>query len=172
MNIAYYNSPIGIMRISDNGTAITEVQVIKIASSAEMAAGGCEMPSEYAEQPQASSPLAKDCIKQLTEYFAGDRKTFDLPLDFSRGTEFQQKVWKALVNIPYGKTETYAGIAKLAGSPGGCRAAGNAVGANPFLVVVPCHRVIKTDGSIGGFGAGLAAKRALFDVEGLKLCGK
>ena len=129
-------------------------------------------PGEIFDKAAEPDSLVLEVMSQLEEYFRGDRKTFDLPLDFSRGTEFQQKVWKALVNIPYGKTETYAGIAKLAGSPGGCRAAGNAVGANPFLVVVPCHRVIKTDGSIGGFGAGLAAKRALFDVEGIKLCGK
>ena len=117
-------------------------------------------------------PIFDVAREWLNRYFEGERmKITGLPLA-PVGSEFQQKVWKALVNIPYGKTETYAGIAKLAGSPGGCRAAGNAVGANPFLVVVPCHRVIKTDGSIGGFGAGLAAKRALFDVEGIKLCGK
>lgn len=164
MNIAYYNSPIGIMRISDNGTAITEVQVIKTASSAEMAAGSCEMPLEYAEQPQAPSPLAKDCIKQLTEYFAGDRKTFDLPLEFN-GTDFQKRVWQALCQIPYGETRSYKDIAEAVDSPKAFRAVGMANNKNPIMIIAACHRVIGADGSLVGFGTGLPAKEYLLKLE-------
>ena len=110
---------------------------------------------------------------QLIEYLSGNRKTFNLPLDIEQGTEFQQKVWKALQDIPYGQTKSYGQIAEEVGSPKGARAVGNAVHENPFLIVVPCHRVIKGDGTIGGFGAGISVKRNLFAVEDItELCKK
>lgn len=164
MNIAYYNSPIGIMRICDNGTAITEVQVIKSASEAEIAAGGCEMPSEYADQNQATSALAKACIKQLAEYFAGDRKTFDLPMEFN-GTDFQKRVWQALCKIPYGETRSYKEIAEAVGSPKAFRAVGMANNKNSIMILAPCHRVIGANGSLVGFATGLPAKEYLLKLE-------
>jgi len=102
--------------------------------------------------------------RQLDEYFAGARQTFDLPL-LLRGTRFQEAVWRALQEIPYGKVRTYDDIARAVGKPGAQRAVGRANGANPIAIVVPCHRVIRSDGAFGGYGGGAARKRFLLDLE-------
>ncbi len=103
-------------------------------------------------------------VRQITEYFAGNRKSFSIRLDL-RGTEFQKKVWKALSAIPYGRTETYGSIAGRIGRPGASRAVGAACGANPAAIVVPCHRVIGADGALTGFAGGLAMKKKLLAME-------
>lgn len=102
--------------------------------------------------------------RQLSEYFAGQRKTFDFPLDL-RGTDFQLACWRALLEIPYGETRTYADIARLVGRPHGFRAVGMANNRNPVAIVVPCHRVIASDGSLCGYGGGLETKRHLLALE-------
>lgn len=102
--------------------------------------------------------------KQLKEYFDGKRKEFSLPLHFG-GTSFQKKVWKALEKIPYGETRSYEWVAKEVGKPRASRAVGNAVGANPFPIVIPCHRVIRKDGGLGGYGYGTAMKKKLLEIE-------
>lgn len=101
---------------------------------------------------------------QLAEYFAGDRTSFELPLDL-RGTEFQVAVWSALADIPYGETSTYGAQAEAIGRPTAVRAVGAANGANPVSIVLPCHRIVGKDGSLTGFAAGLDAKRYLLDLE-------
>ena len=102
---------------------------------------------------------------QLDEYFAGDRRTFDLPLR-AEGTPFEQSVWQKLVTIPYGETTSYGELALSLGLTGhGARAVGRANGRNPIAVIVPCHRVIGADGSLTGFGGGLERKRLLLDLE-------
>jgi methylated-DNA-[protein]-cysteine S-methyltransferase len=106
--------------------------------------------------------------RQLEEYFAGRRRTFDLPLA-PDGTPFEKTVWEELRRIPFGETRSYAEIARAIGRPGAARAVGRANGANPIPVVVPCHRVIGADGSLTGFGGGLEAKAALLELEGLAL---
>jgi methylated-DNA-[protein]-cysteine S-methyltransferase len=103
---------------------------------------------------------------QLTEYFAGSRKTFDLPLD-PLGTEFQQQAWRALSEIPFGQTRSYAEQARAIGRPSAVRAIGAANGRNPLTIVVPCHRVIGTNGMLTGFAGGLHRKRALLEHEGV-----
>ena len=108
--------------------------------------------------------------KQILEYLSGQRKSFDhLDLLDLEGTDFQKSVWQALSNIPYGKTSSYKDIANQIGKPKATRAVGTAVGKNPFLIIIPCHRVIKTDGSIGGFAYGSEAKRKLLKIEGINL---
>ena len=102
---------------------------------------------------------------QLAEYFAGTRTTFDLPLA-PRGTEFQLRVWEALVRIPHGSTSTYAEQARAIGSPDAVRAVGAANGRNPLPIVLPCHRVIGADGALVGFGGGLPIKEFLLRLEG------
>ncbi len=104
-------------------------------------------------------------IGQLGEYFAGRRRSFDLPLA-PRGTEFQRRVWRALTGIPYGTTISYGELARRIGRPSASRAVGLANGANPLPIVVPCHRVIGADGSLTGFGGGLPIKRKLLALEG------
>ncbi len=104
-------------------------------------------------------------IVELQEYFAGKRRRFSTPLDL-RGTDFQLRCWRALVEIPYGKTITYAELAKRVGSPRGFRAVGMANHDNPVAIIVPCHRVMASNGSLGGYGGGLELKRALLELEG------
>jgi methylated-DNA-[protein]-cysteine S-methyltransferase len=102
--------------------------------------------------------------RELAEYFAGVRRHFSVPLDLA-GTEFQLAVWKSLLEIPYGEIITYRELAATAGRPRAIRAAGAANGANPISIIVPCHRVAGSDGSLTGYAGGLAAKRSLIEVE-------
>lgn len=102
---------------------------------------------------------------QLGDYFAGRRRTFELPLA-PQGTEFQQRVWRALRTIPYGATISYRDLAERIGKPSAMRAVGAANGRNPLPIVVPCHRVIGADGTLTGFGGGLPTKRFLLELEG------
>ena len=113
----------------------------------------------------AQDDTAFDDVRgQLAEYFAGDRTSFDLPLH-AAGTPFQHTVWDALVTIPHGGTRSYGELAAGIGSPGAARAVGLANGQNPISIIVPCHRVIGADGSLTGYGGGLAAKRWLLGHE-------
>lgn len=105
-----------------------------------------------------------DAVEQLAAYFAGDLIAFDLDLDLV-GTEFQRRVWQALLTIPYGETRSYGAIATQLGSPGASRAVGLANGHNPVGIIVPCHRVIGANGNLTGYGGGLARKRHLLDME-------
>lgn len=104
-------------------------------------------------------------IRELEEYFAGTRREFSFALDL-RGTEFQIACWRALLAIPYGETRTYADIARAVGRPQGFRAVGMANNRNPIAIVVPCHRVIASDGTLCGYGGGLDIKRKLLELEG------
>jgi methylated-DNA-[protein]-cysteine S-methyltransferase len=105
-----------------------------------------------------------DVTRQLGEYFAGERTAFDLPLR-PAGSGFELAVWDQLTRIPYGATRSYGSVAAAVGEPGGGQAVGSANGRNPLAIVVPCHRVIGADGSLVGFGGGLARKRFLLDLE-------
>lgn len=105
--------------------------------------------------------------RELREYFAGRRREFTVPIDLAACPPFTRRVLEALCAVPFGTTVTYGDLAARAGSPGGARAAGQAVGSNPVPVVVPCHRVLASGGRRGGFGLGLAAKRALLALEGI-----
>jgi methylated-DNA-[protein]-cysteine S-methyltransferase len=112
----------------------------------------------------ASHPLLLETARQLGEYFAGNRRAFELPLEF-RGTDFQRRVWAALLTIPYGETRTYRQIAEQIGNPPAVRAVGAANGRNPISIIAPCHRVIGMNGDLTGFGGGLDAKARLLSLE-------
>ena len=113
------------------------------------------------------TPLIKRAAGQLTEYFGGKRRVFDLPLEFN-GTDFQKKVWAALMTIPYGETRSYGEIARQIGNPNASRAVGMANHRNPIVIVCPCHRVVGSDGSLTGYGGGLRNKEYLLKLEGGK----
>lgn len=119
-------------------------------------------PDIHAVEKETS--LIAEAVSQLSAYFEGRLKTFDLPLDMS-GTPFQMKTWEALKTIPYGETRSYGDIARQIGQPKACRAVGMANHNNPVAIVVPCHRVIGSDGSLTGYGGGLPIKRQLLDLE-------
>ncbi len=110
-------------------------------------------------------PVLAETARQLTEYFAGERQSFDLPLDF-RGTDFQKQVWAQLLAIPFGETRSYGDLARAINRPKAFRAVGAANGKNPISIVAPCHRVIGTYGTLTGFAGGLAAKQLLLGLEG------
>ena len=114
------------------------------------------------ERPAALGDLARE----LDEYFAGSRRSFDLPLDWSLVPVFGRRVLRATARIPYGAVATYGEVATRAGSPGGARATGNALGANPIPIVVPCHRVVRAGGALGGYTGGAERKQLLLGVEG------
>lgn len=107
-----------------------------------------------------------DTRRELDEYFAGRRREFDLPIDWALTTPFGRRVLQATAAIPFGRTSTYAAIAAAAGSPRGARPTGNALGANPIPIVVPCHRVLASGGGLGGYTGGLSRKELLLGIEG------
>ena len=111
------------------------------------------------------TPLINEAYRQLSEYLSGERKRFDLPLN-PQGTVFQQQVWKALCDIPYGETRSYKQIAEAIGNPKAVRAVGMANNRNPLLIVVPCHRVIGANGKLVGYAAGIEKKEFLLKLEG------
>jgi methylated-DNA-[protein]-cysteine S-methyltransferase len=114
------------------------------------------------------APSLAEARAQLSEFFAGERRAFDLPLALG-GTPWQRRVWDAVAAIPFGETRTYASVAASLGRPGASRAVGHANGRNPACIVVPCHRVVGSDGSLTGYAYGLDAKRALLELEGASL---
>ncbi|MEG2359645.1 methylated-DNA--[protein]-cysteine S-methyltransferase [Acinetobacter sp.] len=113
---------------------------------------------------EAQHPVLLETARQLNEYFAGQRRQFDLPLDFE-GTDFQQKVWQALLSIPFGETRSYKQIAEQIGNPKAVRAVGAANGKNPISIIAPCHRVIGASGKLVGFAGGLENKDILLKIE-------
>lgn len=120
--------------------------------------------SGFTQAPE--HPLLQQAASQLAEYFAGQRTNFDLPLDLSGGTTFQQTVWQALLGIAPGQTCSYKSLSTTIGRPAAVRAVGGAVGRNPLSIIVPCHRVVGAQGALTGYAGGLARKTALLHLEG------
>jgi methylated-DNA-[protein]-cysteine S-methyltransferase len=144
----YYDSPIGILEITGAEDGITGVHFV-----------------EKKTDPAPSIPLPlKDCCKQLYEYFVGNRREFSLILKLE-GTPFQKRVWNQLMKIPYGKTLSYKKVAAAIGKENAVRAVGTANGRNNIAIIIPCHRVIAHDGTLGGYGGGLWKKEWLLKHE-------
>ena len=149
-NICFTDSPVGKVGIIENGHAVT-----RVFFAAENNSTGINI---------AETELLKEACRQLQEYFAGNRKKFDLPLA-PEGTSFQLKVWKALQSIPYGETRSYKDIAIAVGSPKATRAVGMANNRNPIAIIIPCHRVIGSNGKLVGYGGGMHVKEFLLNPE-------
>ena len=113
--------------------------------------------------------LPEPTHKELDSYFNGEPVTFSLPVNFISGTEFQIRIWKEITKIPYGKLLSYSCLAKRIGSPRAVRAVGSALNANPVSIIVPCHRIVNKNGKLGGFGLGLAVKKKLLRIEGIRI---
>jgi methylated-DNA-[protein]-cysteine S-methyltransferase len=128
--------------------------------------GQRHLPDTAAWPRHDDHPLLRQAVAQLAEYFSGERSEFELPLDLQGGTAFQQSVWNALLAIPRGGTTSYAVLGQRIGLPCAARAVGAAVGRNPLSIVVPCHRVLGSDGSLTGYAGGLERKSALLKLEG------
>jgi methylated-DNA-[protein]-cysteine S-methyltransferase len=146
-------TPVGVLRITASERGVTAIERVSRASVA----------SRAQVSPRAARH-ADTAVRQLREYFAGTRRKFAVSLDLD-GTEFQQQAWAAMCGIRYGHTLSYAQQAKAIGKPKAVRAVGSANGANPVPIIVPCHRVIASDGSLGGYALGLAMKRYLLALE-------
>jgi methylated-DNA-[protein]-cysteine S-methyltransferase len=133
--------------------------------------GQRHLPPELTGRPvwtvNPDHPLLQQAIQQLEEYFAGQRKLFELPLDLAYGTAFQQSVWQALLAIPQGKTMSYGEVSTRIGKPAAVRAVGAAIGRNPVSIIVPCHRVLGGTGLLTGYAGGLDRKTALLKLEGV-----
>lgn len=150
-NVLVMDSPLGALQLSADGDALVGVHFLDAASPASAIA--------------AATPVLQRARAQLRAYFRGEAVVFDLPLR-PEGTPFQQSVWRTLQTVPAGQTISYATLAQRLGLPGThARAVGAAVGRNPLLIIVPCHRVVGHDGALTGYAAGLPRKRALLDLE-------
>lgn len=148
-----FTTPAGEMLLLSDGEAITGMHWTVFRRAPKVSA-------EWTENREVFG----DAIAQLDEYFAGERKVFDLPIKLA-GTPFQQSVWSELLKIPFGAQSTYQTIARTIGKPNAVRAVGTAVGSNPISIVVPCHRVLATSGKLGGYAGGLDGKRTLLRAE-------
>ena len=131
----------------------------------KLGGGALDVPTDKLNQHDPNHAIALLTIAELEAYFAGRLTSFSVPLDLSTGTKFQQTVWRALLTIPYGQTISYATLAQNIGKPTAYRACANANGKNPISLIIPCHRVIASDGGLGGYTGGLDIKRALLKLE-------
>lgn len=150
VNVNFYNTSIGLFKIAEDGTGVTELEFVdaKIVEEFET----------------LETPLLAKAAKQLEEYLSGKRVKFDFPLN-PQGTEFQNKVWNVLKTIPYGETWSYKQVAGALGKPTASRAVGMANNRNPIMIVVPCHRVVGSNGDLVGYAGGLDLKASLLDLE-------
>lgn len=158
-----FRSPWGWMGVAESSKGIHTVVLPKPSKRA--------VESDLTKQgdgpwQQGVSPRLESIRTQLLDYLAGKQNTFDVTLDLSHGTTFQRQVWRTLQRVPYGKLRSYQWIAARVGGPQYARAVGNAVGANPLPIVIPCHRIVAHDASLGGFSCGLSMKRKLLSLEG------
>ena len=154
---AYYLSPIGTILIKATQEAVTQILFVNSYK-------GPKVKEEEIDFSLSSSPLINNCIKQLDEYFCGERKIFELPV-MHNGTAFQQEVWDKLMEISYGKSISYLELSKRIENIKAIRAVGTANGINKICIVVPCHRVIGSNGSLVGYGGDLWRKKWLLDHE-------
>jgi methylated-DNA-[protein]-cysteine S-methyltransferase len=152
------DSPVGSLRLTASSRGLAKIEILRGKRRSTSIPSG-----------EAARVLAQ-ARRELAEYFAGKRRRFDVRLDL-QGTTFQVAAWKAMLKIPYGKTLSYGEQARSIGKPKAFRAVGSANGKNPIPIIVPCHRVLASDGSLGGYSLGLAMKRRLLALEGVSAAG-
>ena len=147
-SVFFYETDLGIIGIRENNKAITDIYFSK----------------DNIDDNIEETDLIKECFKQLKEYFEGSRREFDLPIEMN-GTQFQKKVWKELLKIPYGETRSYKDIAISIGNEKACRAIGMANNKNHIPIIIPCHRVIGSNGKLVGYAVGIDIKEKLLNIE-------
>ena len=156
-------SPLGELLLVAGARGLTQMHYLDGPLDATLALIAERRSPRIVESAAALDPWRRE----LDQYFGGTRRRFEAPLDWEQMSPFQRAVLRATAAIPYGATSTYTGVAVAAGSPHGQRAAGNALGANPLAIVVPCHRVLRSGGAFGGYTGGLARKHYLLELEGV-----
>ena len=160
--IQYYDSPCGELILASAGDALCLCDWFEMPCAERNKRRLTRL--LHADFIEETSPILEQTKQELNEYFAGKRKTFDIPLH-PVGTDFQKQVWQALLEIPYGETRTYKEIAQRVNNLKGVRAVAQAIGANGMSILIPCHRVIGTNHSLTGFAGGIDAKRLLLNIE-------
>lgn len=163
-NKYYFDTPIGCLLIVENGKAIIQLNFIKDNVDDERNQQIMNRDGSNDISFTKVTPLMEEAVKQLQEYFQGIRKNFELPLA-PKGTAFQQKVWKALQEVPYGETKSYKQVACMAGNEKASRAVGMANNRNPIPIIIPCHRIIGANGKLVGYAGGLEVKEYLLNLE-------
>lgn len=156
------DSPVGKLLAVATPRGLVQVGFADIPADEQLARLAATVSPRLLEAPARLDPVRRE----LDEYFAGDRRDFDVPIDWQLSAGFVRKVLRATARIPFGETRSYGQMATSAGSPRAFRAAGSALGANPIPIVVPCHRVLRTGGALGGYAGGLERKRLLLELEG------
>ncbi len=151
INVAFFKSPIGVLKIYSSESLLHKIEVVKERNDFEC------------------STFNYKVIEQLEAYFEGRLHTFNLPVSFGGATEFQKKVYDELLKVRFGKTKTYKELAQAIGNPGAYRAVGTALSKNPVPIIVPCHRIVNSNGKIGGFALGSDSKKFLLDFERYKV---
>lgn len=154
----FFNTAIGKIVIEANDRAVIRLSFPKEIKSVEFSE------SDFAAENKTEHWILNQAAGELLEYLAGKRRQFDVPLS-PKGTRFQEKVWAELCKIPYGEVSTYGELAERIGNPKAARAVGMALNRNPIMIMIPCHRIIGKDGSLTGFGGGMAAKKYLLSLE-------
>ena len=153
------SSPVGVLRLTASVSGVKSIEVIKGSRA-----------TNAAVSRNGAGAIVRQAEKELREYFSGRRQKFTVKLDLD-GTEFQRTAWEAMRRIPFGSTISYGEQAKAIGKPKAFRAVGSANGRNPVPIIVPCHRVLASDGSLGGYSLGLSMKRRLLALEGISVAG-
>ncbi len=164
-------SPIGLLFVAVTDQGLRRLHTLSSQREMDSALLQAVETDDSEDHTPAEEVLAQVVQTQLTEYFDGSRRDFDLPLDLDSGSPFQQRVWEVIARIPYGDVASYAEVAQAAGAPGAFRAAGTACGANPVALVTPCHRVIASGNKLGGYGLGIENKVWLLRHEGVGTAG-
>ncbi len=166
LDVAYarLDTPVGSVLLAATPRGLVRVAYLDDGEDAVLA----ELAAAVSPRLLAEAARLDEPRRELDEYFAGRRRRFELPLDWRLSGGFTRRVLRATARIPYGGVSSYGAIASAAGSPRGSRAAGNALGANPLPIVVPCHRVLRTGGALGGYTGGVERKRLLLEIEGVR----
>ena len=163
LHFAWIDSPVGLLRAGATDTALRLLEFIN-PGGARPAGGRYHVRPEAGSQHSARTPVLDQTRRELEEYFAGSRRSFEVPLSFP-GTAFQERVWTVLRGIGYGERLSYLEQSRRVGDEKAIRAVAQANGQNPIAIIIPCHRVINADGRLGGFGGGLLRKQFLLDLE-------
>lgn len=158
-----FQTPWGWIELAASDKGVTSIVLSSLARPMRGNGQGRRRPLDEATVP---SPVLAEAQTQLIEYMSGARRQFSVPLDLTSGTSFQRRVWRAILKVPFGRVRSYQWVADKIGGKQYARAVGMALGANPVPIVVPCHRIVAHDGSLGGFSCGLPLKRRLLRLEG------
>lgn len=161
--VGTFDSPVGVLLAAATARGLA---VLEFTEPGTLDLDRDSLRHRFAAPLNPKHPVLEQTAAQLAEYFAGERRAFELPLDYAyTGSEFQRSVWRLLLEIPYGQTWSYLDMAERLGDAKSLRAVGQANGANPLAIIIPCHRVINTGGALGGYGGGRWRKELLLDLE-------